>query len=321
MGIQIVSTGSRLGSLEISNSKITKMCGTSEDEIISKTGILARYYIDRAKEDLLSLTVDSISLALEEEPSRHWDIVICATYGHEYVYPSLGSRACAFLNLSTGLVFDIQSNCTGFLNALLIANDKLVADKNADSAIVIAAEANSYFMDPSDSNSVIFWSDGAGALTLRRSDVDSSGLIARAHFANFENNAAVRLESRYSDQEGVRVTLPIHQDGLATWRQATNGLPRVIKEVLENASLTSDDIDFFIFHQANLRMLEYLIAKLRIDPRKVPTNVGRIGNVGAASIPILLDELVRENRLKKGDRILFASVGAGFTFTSLIWKW
>ncbi len=321
MGIRISSTGSSLGSLEIYNDEISRNTGASEEEILSKTGIIKRNYLDPRTETLLTLSSTAAKRAIAKINVTDFDLVVAATYGHDYVYPSLASRVCKDLDLSASLAIDVQSNCTGFVNSLLIANDKLIADESAFNALVIASEANSLFMDPTDLNTVLFWGDGSGALTLSKSDLESGGLIARAHSGNFKNNDAVRLEWELGTNIGTRVTKPIHQDGLATWRQATSGLPLVIQAVLRNANLEMTDIDFFVFHQANLRMLEYLAAKLKIDPAKVPMNVDRIGNMGAASIPILLDELVSTGVLEKGCKILFASVGAGFTFSSLIWEW
>jgi 3-oxoacyl-[acyl-carrier-protein] synthase-3 len=321
LGIRISSTGSSLGSLEIYNDEISRNTGASEEEILSKTGIIKRNYLDPRTETLLTLSSTAAKRAIAKINVTDFDLVVAATYGHDYVYPSLASRVCKDLDLSASLAIDVQSNCTGFVNSLLIANDKLIADESAFNALVIASEANSLFMDPTDLNTVLFWGDGSGALTLSKSDLESGGLIARAHSGNFKNNDAVRLEWELGTNIGTRVTKPIHQDGLATWRQATSGLPLVIQAVLRNANLEMTDIDFFVFHQANLRMLEYLAAKLKIDPAKVPMNVDRIGNMGAASIPILLDELVSTGVLEKGCKILFASVGAGFTFSSLIWEW
>jgi 3-oxoacyl-[acyl-carrier-protein] synthase-3 len=321
LGIRISSTGSSLGSLEIYNDEISRNTGASEEEILSKTGIIKRNYLDPRTETLLTLSSTAAKRAIAKINVTDFDLVVAATYGHDYVYPSLASRVCKDLDLSASLAIDVQSNCTGFVNSLLIANDKLIADESAFNALVISSEANSLFMDPTDLNTVLFWGDGSGALTLSKSDLESGGLIARAHSGNFKNNDAVRLEWELGTNIGTRVTKPIHQDGLATWRQATSGLPLVIQAVLRNANLEMTDIDFFVFHQANLRMLEYLAAKLKIDPAKVPMNVDRIGNMGAASIPILLDELVSTGVLEKGCKILFASVGAGFTFSSLIWEW
>lgn len=321
MGIKISSTGSSLGSLEIYNNEISKRTGVSEEEILLKTGIIKRNYLDPRTETLLTLSSSAAKRAIDKANVKNFDLVVASTYGHDYVYPSLASRICKDLGLSANLAFDVQSNCTGFINSLLIAHDKLIVDDSALNALVLASEANSLFMNPTDLDTVLFWGDGSGAITLSKSEFESGGLIARAHSGNFRNNDAVRLEWEIGAIAGTRITKPIHQDGLATWRQATSGLPHVIHEVLRNANLEMTDIDFFVFHQANLRMLEYLAAKLKIDRVKVPFNVDRIGNMGAASIPILLDELASTGALENGCKILFASVGAGFTFSSLIWEW
>ena len=321
MGIKIVATGSAVGSLSIDNDNIASRTGVPAEEVLEKTGIEKRFYINPENESALTLASTSVNSALKKHGSLKFDSVICATFGHEYLYPSLSSRIMADIGITADQVFDIQSNCTGFLNALLIGHDKLATDSDSETVLIIASEVNSYFMDSSDIGSIMFWGDGAGALTLVRDPDSTGGLLARAHSANFENNIAVRLEMDLKKKNGRIELVPIHQDGLASWRQATTGIPQIVKAVLSKANLAVSEIDYFIFHQANLRMLEYLGAKMRLPIEKVPTNVAKVGNMGAASIPILLDELNDSKRLKPGDKILFAAIGAGFSFTAIIWEW
>ncbi len=322
MGIKITGAGFAVGSTKIENERIAFNCGVTAESILDKTGISSRFYL-ADHESLLDIASIATNRAIDSSDKTSWSLVICATYAHDVIFPSLSSRVANRLKLSVEEMVDLQSNCTGFINSLLAASDKLSNDKDADCAIVMAAEANSPFIDPQDLDAAMFWSDGAGVVTLERTTDSSSGVISRAHLGNLENNEAVRLgwKQEMVGPRSIRFADDIEMGGLATWRQATSGLPKVVKLAAQRAELTFDQIDWFIFHQANLRMIEYLTQKMRIDESKVLINVQHIGNTGAASIPIVLAENFNQNKFKDGDNILMAAVGAGFSFSSLVWRW
>ena len=323
MGIAIRGTGYRLGSTEITNEWIAQRCDLPVDEIVTKTGINRRWYLSE-DETLVDLAAGAVgdALAATTEPA---DFLGCATFAHEVVYPSLASRIAARMKTGVPQLFDLQSNCTGFLNLLLLAHDRLVADEHISRGVVVAAESNSPFIDSSNPEAVMFWSDGVGAVLLEKDPAVSSGLRGRAYLANTESNMAVRLGWEAFEGEGGvatgRRTQAVEMGGLATWRQATSGLPQVIRAALDNAGMTMDDVDHVVFHQANLRMLEYLVRKMRIPQDKVLLNVAEVGNLGAASIPVMLAQADAKGVFKPGDTILLAAVGAGFTFVSAVWEW
>ncbi len=323
MGIHINGTGFRLGSVEVTNDWIAQQCGLSEEDIINKTGIQTRWYLSD-DETLVDLASAAVSDALGEGPPTA-DFLGCATFAHEVVYPSLASRTAAALKADIPQLFDLQSNCTGFLNLLLMGHDKLVADEGISRGLVVAAESNSPFIDSTNPESVMFWSDGVGAVLLERNPSTTGGLLGRAYMANTESNMAVRLPwdsvTAQGGEPAGRRTLAVEMGGLATWRQATSGLPQVVRAALADAGLSIDDIDHVVFHQANLRMLEYLVRKMRIPEDKVLLNVQRVGNLGAASIPVMLAQADEAGDLARGDRILLAAVGAGFTFVGAVWEW
>jgi 3-oxoacyl-[acyl-carrier-protein] synthase-3 len=172
---------------------------------------------------------------------------------------------------------------------------------------------------------MMFWSDGAGAVSLLKEKQSTSGLKGRAHLSSTQSNMAVRLVWRSTHgADGSllgRQTEPVEMGGLATWREATSGVPEVVRGALVNAGAKLDDIDYFIFHQANLRMIEYLTKKLRLNEDRVLTNVAEVGNLGAASIPVMLAQANQNGVLCRGDKILMVAVGAGFTFVALVWEW
>ncbi len=323
MGIRIAGTGYRLGATEITNAWIAQRCGLTEDEIVEKTGISRRWYLG-AEQTLVDLASEAVLDALGGHADPV-DFVGCATFAHEVVYPSLASRIAARLKVDAPQLFDLQSNCTGFLNLLLLSHDRLKADDNVARGLVVAAESNSPFIDSENPESVMFWSDGAGAILLGKDDSSSAGLRGRAHLANTESNMAVRLPwESFPGEAGSppgRRTQGVEMGGLATWRQATSGLPQVVRAALADADMTLDDVDHVVFHQANLRMLEYLVRKMRIPEEKVLLNVQEVGNLGAASIPVMLAQANAREVFAPGDTVLMAAVGAGFTFVAAIWEW
>lgn len=319
MGVKIVSLGESLGTLEVTSEHLASRGLLTAQEILDKTGIESRWYAAE-NESLLDLSEKALKSA-GVEPGEEFAQLYCATYAHDVIFPSLASRLATKMAINSSQTVDIQSNCTGFLNALLIAHDQMICEPSNNDTLVVAAEMNSVFIDPLDMEAAMFWSDGAGAIRLSSYEGPDS-LIARAHLFNGENNEAVRLRwGTKQETDSKRFAENIEMGGLATWRQATSGIPRVVNMVLEKSNFAISDVDWIIFHQANLRMIEYLTAKLKFDPDKVFSNVDVTGNLGAASIPVALSQLNRLGKLKPGDVVLFAAVGAGFQFTSVLWRW
>ena len=323
MGISITRTGYRLGSMQVSNAAVAANCGVTEESIVEKTGIERRWYLSEG-ESLLDLASAAV-MGARGPDSNDVELLICATYAHDFVYPSLASRVAASTGIAPKQMFDLQSNCTGFLNALITAHDRMAVDRSVRSAIVVGAESNSPFINPMDVDAAMFWSDGAGAVRVVQSANMTGGIVSLAFHSNTDSNTAVRLPWVDVGHDRVaahsRITQAVVMGGLATWRQATSGLPRVIRECLDSAGLRMDQIDHVVFHQANLRMIEYLTRKLQISDTQVIANVDQVGNLGAASIPVMLAQADRAGRFQPGDRVLMAAVGAGFTFIALIWEW
>jgi 3-oxoacyl-[acyl-carrier-protein] synthase-3 len=319
MGIRISGLGYRLGSRCVTNDDVSSWCGLPAIEVLEKTGIQTRWYA-AAGECLLDLAAGAVSDSLEGSPDPELDFVWCATFAHDLVYPSLASRIDSALGLNASQLMDVQSNCTGFLNALLIGHDRLLHGAPRERGVVLAAESNSPFIDRSSAESVMFWSDGAGAVLLERNFGEPGGILARASFADTTSNQAVRLE--WEDQVGGgRATTPVVMNGIPTWRQATAGIPRVVTECLVSGGLDLVDVDWFIFHQANVRLVEYLTAKMRIPQDRVLSNASTVGNLGAGSIPVILAQAAEQDVFSPGDRVLMAAIGAGYTFVALVWEW
>jgi 3-oxoacyl-[acyl-carrier-protein] synthase-3 len=323
MGVEIIGTGCELGNTVVGNDLIESLAGLESGWILEKTGITKRYAVDE-NQNTKQLAQNALNGALSEAQMDLFDLdqLVVATYAHDKVFPSLASRLLPAHSYSKTQGLDVQSNCTGFLNGIAIVHDRLVVDPHAYRGAVVASEVNSRFIDKTDPNVASFFSDGAGAAILQRTNRES-GIISRSFFSDTNNIETVEL-SRIADEDGKtneRSSVGnIRQAGMGTWKQAVTNLPKAIYETLEKANFGIDDVDFYVFHQANVKLLEYLIAKLKIKPERAIVNVNEIGNMGAASIPIALHHARVDSKISEGDLVMFASVGAGFNFSAFLWR-
>lgn len=323
MGIEIIGTGTALGSVEVENSTIETMSGVEPGWIFEKTGILRRFAVD-GTQSARSLASTALDEALTQANLQISDLdqLVVATYAHDKVFPSLASRLLLPNSACKTQALDIQSNCTGFLNGIAIVHDRLIVDRNVSVGAVVASEVNSKFIDQSDPNVASFFSDGAGAAILRHTDRDA-GIVSRSFFGDTNNIETVEL-TRIPSLDGIvnEHSSPgtIRQAGMGTWKQAVTNLPKAVNSALEMVNLTVSDVNFFIFHQANVKLLEYLFSKMKIDRQRTIINVNELGNLGAASVPVVLHQARQESKIKAGDLVMFASVGAGFNFSSILWR-
>jgi 3-oxoacyl-[acyl-carrier-protein] synthase-3 len=323
MGVEIIGTGIDIGHVANENGTIEQLAGLEAGWILEKTGIKRRFAVDE-NQSTKHLATNALNGALDQANVGllELDQLVVATYAHDKVFPSLASRLLTPLSYSKTQALDVQSNCTGFLNGIAVVHDRLTVDAHASIGAVVASEVNSRFVDKTDPNVASFFSDGAGAAVLRTTNRDA-GIIGRSFFGDTNNIETVEL-SRIPNEDGKTTenssSGTIRQAGMGTWKQAVTNLPKAIHQALERADLGLKDVDYFIFHQANVKLLEYLFAKMKISPNRAIINVDQIGNMGAASIPIALHQARVDSKISNGDLVMFASVGAGFNFSALLWR-
>ncbi len=301
------------------------MTDVSPEWIVSKTGIKRRY-IARPEDSASGLATNAaINLLKEKNVSADdIDLIVVATFSPDYMFPPVSAKIQQNLGAKNAQIIDINTNCTGFVTALTIGSDRMLVDKSLKYTLVIGVELHTRFINPEDKETAIFFSDGAGAALLGKVPA-GSGVIASKFSTDSSTYEAVRFRGGGSSYPLVnRGFSPdidyIEMNGLATWKQAITNLPKVIKAVLVKSNLEIDNIDFCIFHQANLNLIQYVMAKLKIPLEKTFTNVEEIGNTGSASIGIALSEAMQLGKIKPGYTVLFAGVGAGFNFGASIWK-
>jgi 3-oxoacyl-[acyl-carrier-protein] synthase-3 len=295
--------------------------------IVEKTGIEQRF-IAGPDESASQYAVLASQRAIEMAGINvdEVDLIIACTFSGDYIYPPLSAKVQMEIKATNAQIFDLQANCTGFVTGLTVASDRMRVDPSVRNALVIGVEFLSRYIDRSDVNTAIYLSDGAGAAVLSRSDNSSFGIKSSAFHTDSSNYESVRMRGGGSSHPIIgRAFDPavdyMEMNGIATWKQAITHLPRVIRKACEKSGVALTGVDFLLFHQANLRMIEYIVQKMGYKLEQTYTNVARIGNTGAASLAIALSEAVQQKLLKDGDTLVLAAVGAGFNFGASVWCW
>lgn len=326
MSIQIIGLGYKLPSVIESNEDLCKKLDVGPDWIVEKTGIKNRYLLGEG-ESASSLAYEAASLAIKNSGLSSEDIglIVVCTFSGDYIFPPLSAKLHQMLGLNGAQIFDLQANCAGFVTGLTVAADRMMSDTDIKASLVIGVEVNSKYIDRSDINTSVYMSDGASAAVLARGK-DSYGIIKSAFFTDSSNYEAVRMRGGGSMYQNSQINIEnssrfMEMNGIATWKQAVTHLPSLIRKLCEKSQIDISNVDFVIFHQANFNMIDYILKKLRIPENKTFINVKEIGNTGSASVGIALAQAVENGLIKKGDTVLLAAVGAGFNFSTSIWKW
>lgn len=308
------------------NETLCRSLSVTPEWIVEKTGIYRRY-IAAPEDSASSYATNAAQHALEMAgiSANEIDLIIACTFSGDYIFPPLSAKVQMKLNATHAQIFDLQANCTGFLTGLTVASDRMKIDSSVRHALVIGVELCSRYIDRTDVNTAIYLSDGAGAAVLSRTDTDA-GIQSSAFYTDSSNYEAVRMRGGgssfpvYGRPFDPTIDL-MEMNGIATWKQAITHLPKIIRKACEKSHVELRKVDFFIFHQANLRLIEYIIKKIGFDMSKTYTNVQEIGNTGSASLAIAMSEAVTKGLLKNGDILVLAAVGAGFNFGASVWRW
>ena len=326
-GVSISGVGHQLTSIVESNETLCENLEVTPSWILEKTGIKRRY-LAAPDESASGLAIAAALKALESAGVLAADIglVIVCTFSGDYIFPPVSAKVQQVIGASSAQIFDIQANCAGFVTGLTVASDRMKLDPEVKHSLVIGVELNSRYIDRSDVNTAIYLSDGAGAVVLSQCEY-GNGILASAFHTDSTNYEAVRMRGGGSSfvMNNERLFNPsidyMEMNGIATWKQAITHLPRVIRRACEKAKVSTKEVDFLVFHQANYNMIEYVIKKMGYDMSRTYTNVQEIGNTGAASVGIALSEAAANGYLHDGQVVVLAAVGAGFNFGASVWRW
>jgi len=325
-GIGIIGTGRYVPKKSISNEQIEIQCGLESGSILTKTGIKRRYIVED-HETASSMSVECSLQALEAANINPEQIglIVCCTFSGDYIYPALACKVQSLIGANNAGCFDVMANCTSFQVGLTVASDRMKCDSSINYALVIGVALQSRYIDWSDAESAMYFSDGAGAAILGR--VPSGyGILASDIFTNSRVFEAVRLRgggSSYPMRSGnVMEGLQYYEmNGFEVWKQVMQFQPKAIKRVLLKIDKTTDDVDFFIFHQANQNLIHFLMGKMKQPIEKTLINVDEIGNTADASLAIALHDAVKNNKIRRDDLVVITGVGAGFTFGATVVRW
>ena len=331
--IRITGTGSALPGRIVTNKELEQMVETSDEWIRERTGIGERHV--SVGETVVTLGSEAACKALEQAGKRaeEIDLILVATCSPEQYLPCCACQVQAAIGAVNALAFDVNAACSGFLFALNTA-DAYLRTGLAENALVIGSEVLSKLVDWTDRGSCILFGDGAGAVVVERCEA-SPGILGRALHSDGTGGGVLQCGARELTTPYVRTSAAktdqnqptddrehyIQMDGQEVYRFATRRVPQCIEEALSDAGLAVPDIDLFVLHQANARIIDAVAKRLHADRDKFPTNLERVGNMSSASIPVLLDELNRQGRLHCGDRIVLAGFGAGLTIGACVMTW
>lgn len=317
MSCKILGCGAYLPERIITNAELSLSVDTNDEWIHSRTGILQRH-IAAYDEYTSHLAIKASQNAIDDaglNPASI-DLIITCTTTPDNSFPSTASKLQGYLGLGNVPSFDLQAVCSGFIYGLHVA-DSLIKSRKYKTILLVGAEKMSSLMDWSDRATCILFGDGAGAVILQYSD-DNSGII----------DSNIYSDGRYHDilytDGGVSSngkTGKIKMKGQEVFRHTVEKMNKITEEILHNNNFTIDDVNHFIPHQANVRIIDAVVERLKINPSKVVKTVAKHANCSAASIPLALASLKSYGNIKKGDLLLFTAIGAGVTWGSALIRW
>ena len=327
----IVGTGSVLPGKPVTNDELVltlkkKGVETSDKWIKERTGISQRYIIS-SSDSTSSLGLEAAKIAIKDAgiAVEEIDLVIVATTTPDHIFPSVACYIQGQLGIKRGAAFDVQAVCSGFVYGLTISDLFIKADQSS-CALVIGAETLSDILNWQDRSTCVLFGDGAGAALLSRSNSESSILSTHLH-SDGKHLKSLWMEAPGTSKDSwVNGSIDLSKftpkmNGREVFRNAVTRFPEVINEALDANNLDINDIKFIVPHQANYRISEAIAKKLNIKMDKVISNIHKYGNTTAASIPIALAEALESNKISKGDIIILAAFGAGFTWASAAIRW
>jgi 3-oxoacyl-[acyl-carrier-protein] synthase III len=316
----VLGTGSALPPRRVDNAELATFVDTSDEWIVERTGIRARH-IAADGETTSTLAIEAAQKALDAAglAASEIDLIILATATPDQTFPASATLVQAALGNSDCIAFDVAAVCSGFLYAFTVA-DNMLRGGAARTALVIGSETFSRILDWEDRGTCVLFGDGAGAVVLQaqESDADTgAGVLASRLHADGRHNQLLYVDGGPSTTGTVG---KLRMKGQDVFRHAVVNLASVLKEVLEAAGLTSDQVDWVVPHQANARILDATARKLGLSPQRIVVTVDQHANTSAASVPLALDLAVRDGRITKGQIVVLEAMGGGFTWGASVFR-
>ncbi len=320
----ILGIGSCLPEKVLTNFDLEKMVDTSNEWIVQRSGIKERHIVSEGQATS-DIAYEAAKRALENAGLKPQDIdmFIVATASPDMLYPSTACLMAAKLGVSGPPAFDISAGCTGFIYALTMAKS-FVESGAYKRVLVVGAEALSRFLDWTDRATCVLFADGAGAVVVGQ--VDKGGIIETVLNADGTGGNNITLPAGGSAMPASHETVDnkkhyVHMMGNEVFKFAVRAMGKGCNDVLAKANMQPSEVDWFLPHQANIRIIESAASRLGLPMDKVLVALDKMGNTSAATIPITLDMAVKEGKIKKGDKILMVAFGAGLTWGAVVLEW
>lgn len=329
IGVRLAGTGSHLPPRCLTNADLEQRMETSDAWIVQRTGIRERRIVDRAAgESTSTLATEALRRALASARMQpaDLDLIICGTMTPDMVCPPAACQVANALNASRAGAFDLSAACCSFVFGMNVAHD-LIRGGGYRTIGVVGADTISRHMDYSTAGrgTAIIFGDGAGAAIFRASDDTTLGILAQSMHADgpgWKDIYVPELPTHFP--AGVEPDDSkyghVQMNGACVFKFAVGTFPNLIQETLDKAGLNAADVDLFVCHQSNLRILEAARERFGLSPEKLYVNIDRVGNTVSGSVPICLDELWQAGRVGPGMRVMFVAFGGGLTWGSSLWQ-
>lgn len=320
MTTKIIGIGSYVPDTVVTNQDLMKFLDTDDAWIRERTGICER----RVSKDMgtCGLAIEAAKRAIDDAgiDPKEIDLIVLATSSGDRAFPAAAMDVQAAIGAVNAMGFDITAACSGFIFGLHIAHSFFAAGIYK-TALIIGAETLSKVVDWTDRGTCILFGDGAGAAVVRASE---TGIIRTLMGSDGTKGWTLECQARNLGNcvNGIKPELGfMKMDGKEVFKFAVRKVPEIVAQILEDAQMDPEEIKYFVLHQANFRILEAASRRLKVPMDRIPVNIDRYGNTSAASVPILLDELKRDGKLERGDKLVLAGFGSGMTWGATLLEW
>ena len=321
---KISSVGHYLPEYRLTNLELEKMVDTNDEWIRTRTGISERRILKDPTKASAFMAAEASKEALKEAgvDPMEIDLIIVATVTPDYPFPATACLVQDFIGAKKAFAFDLSAACSGFIYALT-TGASFIESGQAKKVLVIGADKMSSILDYTDRATCILFGDGAGAVLLEES-TDGTGIINSIHYTEGDSNCSLYQHAGGSLNPASHETVDerqhsISQDGRAVFKKATMGMADVSLEIMEKNNLSADDVAWLVPHQANLRIIDATANRMGISSDKVMININKYGNTTAGTIPLCLYDW--KDKLNKGDNLILAAFGGGFTWGAVYVTW
>ena len=322
----ITSVGHYTPEKILTNKDLEKMVDTTDEWITTRTGIKERRILENGKgSSFMGTKAAEMALQYRGVDPNEVDLIIVATVTPDMMFPNTACLIQSEIDAKNAWCMDLNGACSGFLYALATAS-QFVETSRYKKVLVVGTDKMSSIIDYTDRNSCIIFGDAAGAVLLEPSDNDELGILDFILKSDGDGRQHLYMLGGGSLNPATHETVAnrmhyLYQDGRNVFKFAVAGMAEISTEVLERNKYTSEDVNYFIPHQANYRIIDAAAKRMGLNESQVVVNINKYGNTTAATIPLGLSEIYHENKLVKGDLLVMAAFGAGFTWGSILLKW